>query len=113
MSTIKIEFHHFVAENKVKERSRLLLKELAHEHKTLISDLKEEWNGNEGKFNFLINKKNISGKINSNSHPVINIEIEIPFQLFLLRSNIKKMIQNKMNQVYWYDQSKKYQFKTL
>ncbi|MFA6524321.1 MAG: hypothetical protein WC264_03040 [Candidatus Paceibacterota bacterium] len=105
---MKILYTHFLSEKQISERLGLLLKETALEHKNLILNLEEN---KLGKFNFIINKKAISGKSEIKGRD-IEIYIKIQFFSFKLKRKIRKIISNKMHDVFYYDKEKEYKFAT-
>lgn len=108
---MKIEYTHFLSEEKAFERLKLILNEVALENKKLIFYLDEKCNENVVEFNFFIKKLFIEAKLKCNRSTVY-IEIKIPFYLFLLKIKLRKIFRKKLNEILWYDEKKKYQFKT-
>ena len=106
---MKIVYTHFLSEKQISERLSLLLKETALEHKNLILNLEEK---NFGVFNFItIDKRKISGKSKIKDKDVY-INMNVPFLSFTLKRKLRKIICNKMREVFYYDKSKEYKFTT-
>ncbi len=110
---MRIVYTQLLTEKKISERSKLLLKEAILENNKLIFFLDERWdNDNVGKFSFFVKNFFIEGELEIKGKDVY-MKIEIPFYLFSLKRKLRKIFRNKMREIFYYDESKAYKFKTI
>lgn len=75
-------------------RIKGLLQQLKSEHGDLITDVKEEWTGDEGKFAFTTRGFDLSGLIKVTPSGV-DIDAKLPFAVSFFQGKIKSVISEK------------------
>lgn len=94
MSNLSMTIPHELPKEEALRRIRGLLQNLKTEHAGLISDVKEEWNNDEGKFAFSAKGFDISGIIKVTASDV-DIDAKVPFAVSLFSGTIKNIITEK------------------
>jgi hypothetical protein len=98
MAKIYIEVKHKLTQAEALKRIKKLLKEVKAEHGDNISELKEEWKGNNGDFSFKVLKYNISGTLEV-TEKYAELNAEIPWSLGLFKGKIEKMIKERAREL--------------
>ncbi|MET0393860.1 MAG: polyhydroxyalkanoic acid system family protein [Chitinophagaceae bacterium] len=94
MSSLSLTIPHELPKEEALTRIKGLLQSLRAEHANMISDVKEEWTGDEGKFAFSAKGFDLSGLINV-SGTAVGIDAKLPFALSLFSGSIKNIITEK------------------
>ena len=98
MSSLNIKIPHHLTQEEALARIKTLLVRIKQEQKDKISDVKEEWEGSTGSFQFRSFGQTLAGVIDVNA---ANVEINsrLPFALSLFKGKIEEVIQDKAKQV--------------
>lgn len=94
MSSLSLSIPHELSKEEALTRIKGLLQSLRTEHAGTISDVKEEWNGDEGRFAFSAKGFDLSGGIRVTDASV-DIDAKVPFAVSLFSGTIKSMITEK------------------
>ncbi len=94
MAELDIRISHRLPPQQALERIQGLLRNLQHEHKDMIRNVREEWNGREGHFEFAASGFNLSGKIHVEENSV-HIAGPLPFALSFFKGKISQIIKEK------------------
>ena len=94
MGDLNIEVPHQLSKEEALSRVKNLLADLRKEQGHLVSDVKEEWKGEKGKFQFSAKGFDLSGIIQVNDNSV-NIDADLPFALSFFKGMIKNVIQER------------------
>ena len=94
MSKLSVSVPHELSKPEAVERIKGLLEKLKKEQAGMISDVKEEWNGDQGRFSFSARGYDLSGLI-SVTDAEVGINAEVPFAVSLFSGTIKKIISEK------------------
>ena len=76
------------------ERIKGLLENLKKDQADIITNVKEEWNDDQGKFSFSAKGYDLSGLIDVTDSEV-QINAQVPFAVSLFSGTIKKIISEK------------------
>lgn len=98
MSKLEMSIPHQLSQQEAVTRIQQLLKKLADEQKDVVSNVKEEWNGNNGQFAFNAKGFDLSGKIQVNPSSV-DINADLPFMVSLFSGKIKSIITEKATEL--------------
>lgn len=98
MSDLNINIPHKLSSEEATTRIKKLLTGLREEHKDLISDASEEWDGNNAKFSFSVKGFDLAGTIAVDDSSV-NIHSKLPFAVSLFKGAISKVITDKATQL--------------
>jgi len=98
MSSLNIKIPHHLTQEEALARIKTLLVRIKQEQKDKISDVKEEWEGSTGSFQFRSFGQTLSGVIDVNA---TNVEINsrLPLTLSLFKGKIEEVIQDKAKQL--------------
>lgn len=94
MSSLNLTIPHELPKEEALNRIKGLLQNLKTEHANMISQVTEEWNGEEGKFAFTAKGFDLSGIIRVTASGV-TIDARLPFAVSLFSGTIKSMITEK------------------
>lgn len=94
MSSLSLTIPHELPKEEALTRIKGLLQNLRTEHANMISDVKEEWSGDQGKFAFSAKGFDLSGVINV-SDTAVDIDAKLPFAVSLFSGTIKSIITEK------------------
>ena len=94
MSNLEVAIPHNLSQEEALNRVKNMFTQMKNEHGDKISNLKEQWNGNEGNFSFTAQGFDIAGTLTVNPS---NVELkgEIPFALSLFKGAITKTIEQQ------------------
>lgn len=98
MSDLSLNIPHNLPKEEALSRIKQLLTKLKEEQKDNISDLKEEWTGDNGSFSFNAKGFNLSGTLQVNDS---NVEIHsvLPMAVSFFKGAIASMITEKAKKV--------------
>lgn len=96
MSSLSLNIPHQLPKEEALTRIKGLLQNLKTDHADMIADVKEEWNGDEGKFAFSAKGFDLSGLIKVTGSGV-DIDAKVPFAVSLFSGKIKSLITEKAN----------------
>ena len=94
MSKLSVSVPHELTKPEAMERIKGLLENLKKDQADMISDVKEEWKDDQGKFSFSAKGFDLSGLISVTDSDV-EINAEVPFAVSLFSGTIKKIISEK------------------
>ena len=94
MASLNIKIPHHLTQDEALARIKSLLVRIKQEQKDKISDVKEEWEGSSGSFQFRSFGQNLAGVIDVNPS---NVEIngKLPLTLSLFKGKIEELIRDK------------------
>jgi hypothetical protein len=98
MSKMNITIPHHLPEQEAVSRIKKLLSGLQEEHKDMIKDLKEEWQGNTNKFSFSAKGFDLSGEIEVTPGNV-SVSSKLPFMLSFFKDKIGDLIKKKAAEI--------------
>lgn len=98
MSRLSMSIPHQLDKSVAISRLQQLLANLKEQQKDLITNVKEEWNGNRGMFAFSAKGFDLSGEITVQDNSV-DIEADLPFAVSLFSGTIKSIIENKAKEL--------------
>ena len=98
MSELKLNIPHKLPADEALIRIKKLLTNLRQDHKDLISNADEEWDGNTGKFGFSVKGFDLGGTIRVNDSAV-DINAKLPFAVSLFKGAIARVITDKANEL--------------
>jgi len=94
MANLSMTVPHELPQEEALNRIKGLLKELQTEHADTISNVKEEWQGDKGRFSFSAKGFDLSGKIQV-SPAAVDIDADLPFAVSLFSGKIKSLVTDK------------------
>jgi hypothetical protein len=94
MASLKISIPHQLSQEEALARIQSLFMRLKEEKKDKMSGIKEEWQGNTGRFGFTVQGFDLSGTILVQSSAV-DIDADLPFALSFFKGKIKEIIEEK------------------
>ena len=94
MSSLNLNIPHHLSKEEALSRIKNLLSSLKQEHKDMISDVQESWNGNKGNFSFKAKGFNLAGEIIVNDNNV-QINSDLPFAVSFFKGAISDVITKK------------------
>jgi Putative polyhydroxyalkanoic acid system protein (PHA_gran_rgn) len=98
MSSLQIKIPHHLTQEEALARIKSLLVRIRQEQKDKISDVKEEWEGNSGSFQFKSFGQSLVGAINVNPSNV-EINSKLPLTLSLFKGKIEEVIRDKAKEL--------------
>jgi hypothetical protein len=98
MGSLNIDIPHQLPKQEAVERIKKLLGRLKTEQKDQIKNVKEEWHGDKGSFEFTSMGFDISGLISVNENNV-NVNGNLPFALSLFKGKISNVITQKAKEL--------------
>lgn len=98
MPRLDITIPHQLPRQEALTRIQGLLKKLQKEQEGTISNVSEQWNGNEGEFSFSAKGFALSGSLKVEEESVI-INGRLPLALVIFRSAIADAIQKKAGEL--------------
>ncbi len=98
MSKLKISVPHQLAPEEAQTRIKGLLRDLKESQKDIISNVKEDWQGNEGTFSFSAKGYDLSGTMVV-SPSSVDIEADLPFVLSFFKGKIAQVIRDKAAEI--------------
>jgi hypothetical protein len=88
MASLKMSIPHQLTQQEALNRIKHLLAKLQQEQKDKISNVKEDWNGETGNFQFTAKGFDLSGVIKVQPSS-IDIDATVPFAVSLFKEQIK------------------------
>lgn len=98
MPSIEMSIPHQLGEQEARRRIQELLPKMKADHGDQIKDLKEEWNGNTGRFSFSVMGFAVSGNLTVNESSV-DLDGDLPFAATFFKGKIKSVIQEKAQEL--------------
>jgi len=98
MSTIAFSVPHSLSQTEALKRIKALITETKREHRALVTDLKEKWDGSTGTFSFSAKGYAAHGTLQVSSSEV-SLEGEIPWALSFLKGTIQKTLTDKAREL--------------
>ncbi|MGK2864064.1 MAG: polyhydroxyalkanoic acid system family protein [Chitinophagaceae bacterium] len=98
MAGLDIRVAHRLPPQQALERIQGLLRNLQQEHKDMVKNVHEKWNGQEGEFDFTASGFNLSGKIKVEEDSV-HISGPLPFALSFFKGKISQAIKEKAEEL--------------
>jgi hypothetical protein len=98
MASLNIQIPHELTQEEALARIKTLLVRIKQEQKDNISDVKEEWEGSTGSFQFRSFGQSLAGVIDVTSSNV-EINSKLPLTLSLFKGKIEEVIRNKAAQL--------------
>lgn len=98
MAELKLNIPHKLSSEEASSRIKKLLTKLREDHKDMVQNVTEEWNGNQGKFGFSVKGFNLSGSIEI-TDSAVDISADLPFALTFFKGAISKVITDKANEL--------------
>ena len=94
MATLKTSVQHHLPKEEAVTRIKQLLTDTRKEHAGMLDDLKEDWQGNTGKFSFSAKGFDVSGTLTVHESTV-ELDGTIPFALSFFKSKIIQVIKDR------------------
>jgi putative polyhydroxyalkanoate system protein len=98
MAALNMDIPHQLSQEEALTRVKKLLVTLQDEQKDRISNVKEEWNGDTGNFQFTASGFDLSGQIKVQPNS-ITIDSKLPLALTFFKGMIKDMIEKKTTEL--------------
>ncbi len=98
MASIKISLPHKLPKEEALKRIKSLLSKVKIEFSEAVSDLKESWDGNTGKFSFSAKGFSISGTLVVNE-ALVQLDGKIPFAVSFFKKKIEAVIETEARKV--------------
>ena len=98
MSSLNINIPHNLSKEEALSRIKGLLQQVKVEQANIVSNVQENWQGDQGTFSFSAMGFDLSGLIDVKDDG-IDINAELPFALSLFRGKIKEVINEKAKQL--------------
>jgi len=98
MADLKLNIPHQLSTEEATARIKKLLTDLRNDHKDLVENAQEEWNGNAADFRFSVKGFDLAGKI-AVSDNAVDINAKLPFAVSLFKGAISKVITDKANEL--------------
>lgn len=98
MSDLNISIPHKLSSEEATSRIKKLLTNLREEHKDLIQNASEEWDGSNGKFGFSVKGFDLAGTIQV-SDAAVDINAKLPFALSFFKGAISRVITDKASEL--------------
>ena len=89
---------HKLTKEEAQRRIQELLPKMKSDFAGQVKDLREEWNGNKGKFSFTAMGFSVSGTLTVNDSTV-DLDGDLPFAALLFKGKIKSVIEEKAQQI--------------
>lgn len=98
MANLSMNIPHNLPKEEALSRIKGLLKQLKTDQADLVSNVKEDWNDDQGNFAFTARGFDLSGiiKVNDSS---IDIDAKVPFAVSMFSGRIKSMINEKAKDI--------------
>ena len=98
MAPFKMNIPHRLSQEEALARIKGLLGKLMQEQKDKISNVKEEWSGDTGNFQFTAKGFDLSGVIRVQPSS-IDVDAKVPFAVSLFQGKIKQLINEKAGEL--------------
>jgi len=98
MAKLDITIPHALPQEEALTRIQGLLKKLQQEQKETITNVSENWNGNEGEFSFSAKGFELSGTLRVEEKAVI-VNGQLPFALSFFKGMISQAIKEKAGEL--------------
>ncbi len=94
MAKLNMVISHHLTQDEAVKRIKTLLGEVKNQFADKISDLREEWDGNTGKFNFSAMGFSVSGTLTVNPSRV-ELSGNLPFAAVFFKGKIESKIRER------------------
>ena len=98
MASLDISIPHQLSQEEALSRIKGLIDKLKQEQKDKVTNVKEDWRGNAGSFQFTAQGFDFSGEINVRNGSV-DIDAKIPLAVSLFKGKIKELIEQKAKEL--------------
>ena len=98
MPSLDLSIPHQLSQEEALSRIKRLWSDTKRDHSGMISDLKENWEGNKGTFSFSAKGYDISGNLEVQPSS-IEIRSQVPFAVSLFKGMIANMVQQKAKEL--------------
>lgn len=98
MASLKMTIPHQLSQEEALTRIKGLLNKVKQEHQEKITNLKEDWTNDTGKFAFTAYGFDLAGDIKVNAADV-EIDSTVPFAVSLFKDKIKEMVEKKASEL--------------
>ena len=98
MPSLEMSIPHQLSREEAKRRIQDLLPKMKADYGEQIRDLKEEWEGDTGKFSFTVMGFAVSGTLTVNDNSV-DLDGNLPFAAAFFKGKIKSVIENKAQEI--------------
>lgn len=98
MPSLEVDVPYSIPQEEALTRIKNLLSDTAKENAAIIKNLKEEWDGNSGKFSFTAQGFDISGVLTAQPGNM-HLDAKIPIALIMFKGAISKVITDKASQL--------------
>lgn len=98
MPSLEMSIPHKLSQEEAKRRIEDLLPKMKSDFAGQIKDLKEEWNGNTGRFSFTVMGFAVSGTLTVNESTV-DLDGNLPFAASFFKGKIKSVIEEKAQEI--------------
>ena len=94
MSKLSLSIPHTLTQEEALSRVKQMLSRIQEEQKGTVTNVQENWNGNNGSFSFTAKGFTIAGTIQVKENEV-QLESDLPFAVALFKGQIASMITEK------------------
>ena len=94
MAELNMNIPHSLSQEEALTRIKKLLSKLKDEHGDKIQNVREDWEGEKGIFEFTAKGFNLSGNLHVNESSV-DIKAHLPFAVSLFKGTIKRIIEEE------------------
>lgn len=98
MASLKMNIPHELPKEEAYNRIQTLLRKVKQQFGDKISNLKEEWNGEQGRFHFSVMGFDVSGLLTVKDSQV-DLDGKIPFAASFFKGKIKSVISEEANKI--------------
>ncbi|RZL98450.1 MAG: hypothetical protein EOO88_60615 [Pedobacter sp.] len=98
MSKLNINVPHQLSQPEALDRIKSLLTNLKKEQGDRVSNMKEEWTDNSGRFSFTMQGFDLSGSFEV-TEGNLSINADLPFALSFFKGQIQSVIENKAREL--------------
>ena len=98
MSKLNVKVPHQLARQEAIDRIKKLMGDLQKDHKDIIKNVSEQWDGNHSSFNFTAKGFDISGTLDIEADEVI-VKGNLPFMLSFFKGKIEDIIRDKAGEL--------------
>ena len=98
MASLTMNIPHELSQQEALTRIKGMLQKLKEEQKDMITNMKEDWKGETGNFEFTAKGFDLSGIITVQPSSV-DIDAKLPFALSFFKGQIKQVIEGKAKEL--------------
>ena len=98
MPSLEMSIPHKLTQEEAQRRIQELLPKMKSDFAGQVKDLREEWNGNTGKFSFTAMGFSVSGTLTVNESSV-DLDGDLPFAASFFKGKIKSVIEEKAQEI--------------